>query len=112
MSDPEDTHDDVSICPECKAYESFDDDGRCRECHHGICGGCLHEPVLIDRRNRCEDCGGSEHCDICGCQIALDYGPYPLCKRCEQTARAAARYQAEADRQLKEFGGDPRGAKR
>jgi len=112
MSDHEDLH-EVDVCPNegCRAVESFDD-GRCVECGFGICHGCLSEPVLIDRnRHNCTECGGVDHCDICGRPNELGK-VYPLCTRCEKTARAHGRMQAEADRQLREFGGDPRGAKR
>lgn len=77
------------VCPECQAVESFDD-GRCTECGHGVCHGCYSEPVLIDRtRHHCEECGGRDFCDICGRPIPMDR-IYPLCTRCEATARHPA----------------------
>lgn len=114
MNDPEDTH-DVDVCPnkDCRAIESFHTNvlgvTRCEWCRVGVCLSCLSEPVEISRDGRCDECGG-EHCDICGARCEIK--DIPLCKRCERTARAGGKMLAEEQRQLREFGGDLRRAKR
>ncbi len=78
------------------------------------CHGCLEVRPLMRGLAECENCGedvcqwcskcwsnwesnGEPECSICGREIDFTEGA-PLCRPCEQTARAAGKQQAEADR--------------